>query len=197
MEWLNKLKWILIIGVVFTLVLATNLIDRRNFRNINDSVVSIYEDRLVIKNTILDMATAINQKEVAFLTQDITVIRAHNEVLTDALKSDLLKFNRTSVTYKEEKCLDQLKKNLELMFEVENELLQNQFASMDNYKTIIAQVNKDMDVLAHIQMKEGKKQFLSSQRNMATVELFTQLEIYFLILLAAIALIVIFRKTQA
>ena len=47
MRWFDKLKWLLIIGVVFALVLATNLIDRRNFRNINDSVVSIYQDRLV------------------------------------------------------------------------------------------------------------------------------------------------------
>ena len=196
MGWLNKLKWLLIVGVVFTLVLATNLIDRRNFRNINNSVVSIYEDRLVIKNTILDMATAINQKEVAFLTKDTSSIKAINEKLTNTLKSDLLKFNRSNVTDKEAECLDQLNKNLELMFDVESQLLQNQFASLDSYKTIIERVNSNMDVLAHIQMMEGKRQFISSQRNMVTVELFTQLEIYFLILLAVIALIIIFRKTQ-
>lgn len=197
MRWFDKLKWLLIIGVVFALVLATNLIDRRNFRNINDSVVSIYQDRLVIKNTILDMATAINQKEVAFLTQDTATIRANNKELTDALKNDLLELNRTNVTGKEEECLERLTTKLESMFEVEDNLLQDQFTSLDDYKTIIARVNSEMDILAHIQMKEGKKQYISSQRNMGTIELFTQLEIYFLILLAMIALIIIFRKNQA
>ena len=143
------------------------------------------------------MATAINQKEVAFLTQDTATIRANNKELTDALKNDLLELNRTNVTGKEEECLERLTTKLESMFEVEDNLLQDQFTSLDDYKTIIARVNSEMDILAHIQMKEGKKQYISSQRNMGTIELFTQLEIYFLILLAMIALIIIFRKNQA
>ena len=196
MKWFDKLKWLLIIGVVFTLVLATNLIDRRNFRNINNSVVSLYEDRLVVKNTILDMATAINQKEVAFLTKDTVSIKANNHRLTDALKNDLGKFNPSSVTASEVESLDQLKNNLDAMFKAEAALLENEFSSLDDYKKIIERVNEDMDVLAHIQMKEGKKQLITSQRNMAAVELFTQLEIIFLVLFAAIALIIIFRKTR-
>lgn len=196
MRLLDKLKWLLIVGVVFSLVLATNLIDRRNFRNINDSVVSIYEHRLVVKNTILDMATAINQKEVSFLTKDTASIKAKNEKLNDALKGDLLKFDPTSVTDREAEILEQLEKNLTLMFESESQLLQNQFATLDDYKGIIAKVNSNMDVLAHIQMEEGKRQFINSKRNLASVELFTELEIYFLILFAAIALIIIFRKTK-
>ena len=196
MKWFDKLKWLLIIGVVFTLVLATNLIDRRNFRNINNSVVSLYEDRLVVKNTILDMATAINQKEVAFLTKDTVSIKANNHRLTDALKNDLGKFNPSSVTASEVESLDQLKNNLDAMFKAEAALLENEFSSLDDYKKIIERVNENMDVLAHIQMKEGKKQLITSQRNMAAVELFTQVEIIFLVLFAAIALIIIFRKTR-
>ena len=196
MKWFDKLKWLLIIGVVFTLVLATNLIDRRNFRNINNSVVSLYEDRLVVKNTILDMATAINQKEVAFLTKDTVSIKANNHRLTDALKNDLGNFNPSSVTASEVESLDQLKNNLDAMFKAEAALLENEFSSLDDYKKIIERVNETMDVLAHIQMKEGKKQLITSQRNMAAVELFTQLEIIFLVLFAAIALIIIFRKTR-
>ena len=196
MKWFDKLKWLLIIGVVFTLVLATNLIDRRNFRNINNSVVSLYEDRLVVKNTILDMATAINQKEVAFLTKDTVSIKANNHRLTDALKNDLGNFNPSSVTASEVESLDQLKNNLDAMFKAEAALLENEFSSLDDYKKIIERVNENMDVLAHIQMKEGKKQLITSQRNMAAVELFTQLEIIFLVLFAAIALIIIFRKTR-
>ena len=196
MKWFDKLKWLLIIGVVFTLVLATNLIDRRNFRNINNSVVSLYEDRLVVKNTILDMATAINQKEVAFLTKDTVSIKANNHRLTDALKNDLGNFNPSSVTASEVESLDQLKNNLDAMFKAEAALLENEFSSLDDYKKIIERVNETMDVLAHIQMKEGKKQLITSQRNMAAVELFTQVEIIFLVLFAAIALIIIFRKTR-
>lgn len=39
----------------FFLVLATNLVDRSNFNRIKNSVISIYEDRLVAKGIIFDM----------------------------------------------------------------------------------------------------------------------------------------------
>ena len=150
----------------------------------------------MVKNTILDMATAINQKEVAFLTKDTVSIKANNHRLTDALKNDLGNFNPSSVTASEVESLDQLKNNLDAMFKAEAALLENEFSSLDDYKKIIERVNENMDVLAHIQMKEGKKQLITSQRNMAAVELFTQVEIIFLVLFAAIALIIIFRKTR-
>jgi hypothetical protein len=44
----NRLKWILGILMVFVVILATNLLDRNNFLRVRDSVVAIYEDRLVV-----------------------------------------------------------------------------------------------------------------------------------------------------
>ena len=196
MKLFDKLKWVVIIGVVFTLVLATNLIDKRNFKSISESIVTIYEDRLVVKNIILDMATTINKKEVAFLTRDTTFLMAKNEALSVTLNSDLQKLGQTKVTNEEEKSLDMLRKNIELMLQAENELLGNQFENFDNYNEIIVDVNNDLDDLAHIQMEEGKKHFLISQRKMGTIELFTQIETYFLIFLAVIALIIVLYKPQ-
>lgn len=196
MKLFSKLKWIVIISVVFALVLATNLIDKRNFKSISDSIVSIYEDRLVVKNIILDMATAINQKEVAFLTQDTVFLTSENATLTEALKNDIQKFEQTNLTSKEIESLDLLKADIDLMLKAENELVEFQFASYDNYSKIIKELNKHLDALAHIQMQEGKKQFITSQRKMSTIELFTQIETYFLIILAVIALIIVLYKPK-
>jgi len=54
MTFFNKIKWTLGILMVFVLIVTTNLIDRNNFVRVKDSVVSIYEDRLVAKNLILE-----------------------------------------------------------------------------------------------------------------------------------------------
>jgi hypothetical protein len=54
----------------FFLVLATNLVDRSNFNRIKNSVISIYEDRLVAKGIIFDMNALVNQKQVALLKGD-------------------------------------------------------------------------------------------------------------------------------
>lgn len=196
MNVFNKLKWVMIVAVVFALVLATNLIDRRSFRNINDSIVSIYEDRLLVKNVILDISTTINKKEVAFLTQDTAYLAANNAALSDTLNSDLLKIKDTNLIEREEEYLNTLKEKIAVMLQSENELIQNQFSTLDEYKTVIREVNETLDVLAHIQMKEGKRVFIRSQKDMDSVELFTQLEIYFLIGLAIIALIIILYKPR-
>jgi hypothetical protein len=196
MNLFNKLKWVLIVGVVFTLVLATNLIDRRSFRNINDSIISIYEDRLVVKNVILDMATAINKKEVAFLTLDTAFLVTNNESLTQALEEDLQAFEETMLLRREEESLDLLRKNMALMLNAEEELMKSQFADLENYKQVIRQVNENLDVLAHIQMQEGKRDVIRSKQNLDTVELFTRLEVYFLIFLAVVALLIIIYKPK-
>jgi len=52
MAFYNKAKWILGILMVFVLIIATNLIDKNNFLKVRDSVVTIYEDRLVAKDLI-------------------------------------------------------------------------------------------------------------------------------------------------
>ena len=196
MKGFKKLKWVFIIGAVFTLGVTTNVIDERNYNKINQSIVSIYEDRLLVKHTILDMATVINQKEVAFLTRDTIFIKASNPALTEKLKSDLMTFSRTKVTSKQNEYLTRLQENLELMFRRENELLKNQFTTIDQYKIIIARVNENMDVLAHIQMNEGKREFMQSQRDLVSIGIFSWLEIIAMTLFAVISLVLIYREPK-
>ena len=197
MSVFNKIKWVFVVMVVFTLILATNLIDKRNFRSISESIVSIYEDRLVVKNLILDMATAINKKEVAFLTQDTAFLATQNTVLTEALNADIQQFEQTSYTDKEAASLALLKKDIEVMLKAEEELIATNFEDYDRYNVCIKDLNDHLDALAHIQMQEGKKQFITSQRKMVTVELFTKIETYLLIFLGVIALVIIFYKPKS
>ncbi len=196
MRLFDKLKWVLIIVVVFVIVFSTNMIDRNIFKSINESIVGIYEDRLVVKNIILDMSTTINKKEVAFLTEDTAFLKTDNDKLTEALKNDLLKFQQTKLTEKEEQTLGLFRQNLQSMLKEEDILLKSNFTNIGDYKKVIEEVNRNLDVLAHIQMQEGKRHLIRSQRSMVTMELFTRLEIYFMIILAVIALIIIFYKPR-
>ena len=63
MGFYNKLKWILGILMVFVLIIATNLIDKNNFVRVRDSVVTIYEDRLVANDLIFEMLKSVQEKE--------------------------------------------------------------------------------------------------------------------------------------
>lgn len=143
------------------------------------------------------MATAINQKEVAFLTRDTAFLATNNETLTKALEEDLRGLEETVLLENEEESLNLLKKNMELMIQAEHELIKSRFDDLKKYKQVIRQVNENLDVLAHIQMQEGKRDVIKSKKDLDTIELFTRIEIYFLIGLAVIALLIILYKPKS
>lgn len=70
MKLYNKIKWVLGIFMVFILILATNLIDRNNFIRVKDSVVTIYEDRLIASDLVFDMFKLVKKMEVALKLSD-------------------------------------------------------------------------------------------------------------------------------
>jgi hypothetical protein len=57
MNLLNKIRWFLAVSVVFVVVLATNLIDKNNFEKVEQSVDNIYNERLLAKEILLELAT--------------------------------------------------------------------------------------------------------------------------------------------
>mgnify|MGYP006207280059 CR=1 FL=1 len=68
MNFYDKIKWVLGILMVFVLIITTNLLDRNNFVRVKDSVVSIYEDRLIANDLIFEISNSIKQKEIAIVT---------------------------------------------------------------------------------------------------------------------------------
>jgi hypothetical protein len=47
--------------MIFILIITTNLIDKSNFTRVKDSVVAIYEDRLIANNLIFEISNSIRQ----------------------------------------------------------------------------------------------------------------------------------------
>jgi hypothetical protein len=70
MTFYNKIKWVLGILMVFVLIVATNLIDRSNFIQVRDSVVTIYEDRLIANDLIFEISKLVQEKEIAVALSD-------------------------------------------------------------------------------------------------------------------------------
>jgi hypothetical protein len=60
----NKIKWSVGLLLVIVLIVSTNFIDQNNFQRIQDSVTSIYEDRLIAKDLLFDIQLEIHDKEL-------------------------------------------------------------------------------------------------------------------------------------
>lgn len=191
MTFFSKLKWILGILLVFVLIVITNLIDRNNFVRVRDSVVTIYEDRLIAKELIYEMSKSVNEKEVALVANDSIFFTEKNPRVNTRVKDFLSRFEETKLTSDESKTFEDLKTNFNLLFASEGKLISTDLKGNANIQRHIYDIKDNLDDLSKIQINEGSRQLAISKKAINTVELFTQIEIYFLIFLAVLIQIIV------
>ena len=192
----NKIKWIVGILLVFALVLATNLLDRDNFRQITNSVITIYEDRLVAKDLVFEFSLLVQEKEIAWLSADSSFFAKRNQEVNQKINDLSAQYLETVLTDKEARVLDELQVNLQALIAFENARLAGARSTPNQLEEKISKVKENLYDLSKIQLEEGRRQVSLSERAMATVELFTRLEIYFLIILAVLVQIIVIYKPK-
>lgn len=196
MAFYDKLKWILGILMVFALIIATNLIDKNNFVRVRDSVVTIYEDRLIAKDLIFEMLKSVQQKEIAARLSDSTFFNQRSLKVNNNLKSLISSFEQTKLTTEENKVFDDLKKNFQLLFDSEDQYLNSDYKDNSQVVSHIESIKENLDGLSKIQLIEGSRQMSISKRALDTIKLFTQIEIYLLVFLAIVIQIIVMYKPK-
>lgn len=191
MSILNKVKWIIGVLLVFGLIIATNLIDKKNFKQIRDSVVTIYEDRLLAKEIIFDISRTVHEKEMALALADTGFFNNRNAEINEQLEKDIEKFGQTELTRPEKYEFKELRRNLNLLQKAEKDLVESNFESRESAREKVEEIKQNLNKLSGIQISEGKKHLFLSERAADSIDLYTQLEIYFLIALAIIVQIII------
>lgn len=185
----DKLKWILGILMVFALIITTNLIDKNNFTRVRDSVVTIYEDRLVAKDLIIKMLSDIHAKEIAVKTSDSSFFLNKNKIINTNLEALITKYEKTKLIPDERKEFEDFKNNLTLLLDEEKDF----FTKNNTSKLIVYLTNlkQNLNNLATIQLNEGSRQMSISKKALNKVELFTQIEIYILVFLALVIQVIV------
>lgn len=176
MKLWTKLKWTTAIVMVFFLVLATNLIDRNNFSRIKDSVTTIYEDRLVAKDFLYKLTVIISEKEKSALKGKSNIDQIEYENI-DFL---ITEFANTKLGKRETEELQDLIDNIERLRKVEAK----ENITYEQLEPEYTRVQDNLERLAGIQILEGKRQVEYTNDVMDSIELFTKIEIYVLIILA-------------
>lgn len=196
MTFYNKLKWILGILMIFVLIIATNLIDKNNFVRVRDSVVTIYEDRIIANDLIFEMLKSVQQKEIAVILLDTTYYKVQNSKVNDDLQALVSRFEQTKLTPKEAIVFKDLKHNIQLLLDSESKYLNTDYSDYSQVINNIERLKNNLNDLSKIQLNEGSRQMSISKRAVDTVELFTQMEIYVLVFLAIIIQIIIMYKPK-
>lgn len=183
MNLFNKIKWALALSGVFLLILATNLIDKNNFARMEESVDNIYNDRLLAKEVLLDIAIKFHKKELAYSLNDSIYLRNQNDVINAEISRLLKMFNRLESTKKEDYSLNSLNRNHSELIKLESNLSPKDNLYTPQCAEIFSAINKNIIELAAEQVREGKSQNFIARRAIENVKLFSQIEIYFLIFL--------------
>jgi len=193
MTFFTKVKWILGVLLIFVLILATNLIDKDNFQRVKDSIVTIYEDRLVAVDLIFELSQLLQQKELAAATADTEFFNTANQRVNENISILVEKYLTTKLTDREERVFGMLQDDVADLQKMEPPVPENEEA----YLKGLSLIKDDLRELTKIQLKEGQNQMAMSEEAFKNVELYTRVEIYLLIFLAiAIQLIIIYTPRK-
>lgn len=179
---------------IFLLVFATNRIDQRHFETVQDTLKTVYSDRVVAQDYVYKMNNIIHQKRLQFL--DSSAVNNQNN-LNKEFAALIDVFSTTKFTPKESKIFNDLKQKFEALKRSESK------AENQNNKKLIETINAikaDLNNLALIQVLESKYKVGIAQKSLDTNSLMSTLEIVFLILIGVIVQFAIFyrvRKTSA
>ena len=193
MTILSKIKWVASILLIFFIVLVTNIIDRNNYNRLSYSVTTMYEDRIVASDLIFKMSRLIQDKQIAAVTNDTTFFITTNNALNQEIDDLINRYKQTDLTETEEFVFDRLQKEIKSL-ELKEESIHTVETS-DLLKSI-DKINKHFYDLSKIQLEEGNKQLFISGKAQDTINLFSQIEIIFLILMAIVVQIIILYKPK-
>lgn len=196
MSIINKIKWVASILLVFAIVLATNLIDKNNFNQLRHSVTTIYEDRIVASDIIFELTISIQEKEIALAVTDKAFFAERNERVNQVLADLIERYETTKLTGRESDIFDYLKEDLEELKQLEQAYVDSDFTEVEALAENLDRIVHRLHDLSKIQLKEGRRQLLISNRVMEDVNFLTQMEIIFLIVIAVLVQIIILYRPK-
>ena len=193
MKFFAKIRWVASILLVFSIVLTTNLIDRDNFNRLSYSVIIMFEDRIIASDLLFKMSRIIKEKQIAVLTSDTIFFNSENDKYNREIDQLVDNYRLTKLTEKEKLAFNQLQEELKSLKQKEKS--SNNLSNGDVLKSI-EKIDQHLYKLSKIQLQEGKQQVFISNRAKDAINLYTQGEIIFLILMAVLIQVIIFYKPK-
>ena len=196
MTTFSKIRWVASILMVFFIVLMTNLVDKDNFNRLRYSVTTIYEDRIVASDLLFEISMLIQDKEVAIVSADSIFFQMNNSKANLDIDGLIGRYGQTKLTENEQIIFNSLKDELSNLKELEQHYISSDTIENTNLLKSIENIKQYLHNLSKIQLKEARQQVLISNKVMDTIDLFTQGEIVFLILMAILIQIIILYKPK-
>ncbi len=192
----RRLKFVLVLGVSFLLILIANLIDYKYLSNVRRNVNSVYNDRVVAQDYIYRLSKLFHQKQLSMGQNTSDLNRSHQNDSIDRL---LFHFSKTELTRSEAGFFFDLQKNYVELMSLENVLKRPNGPTLDIRQDIgreLKEIRKNLDDLEGVQFKEGAEMTQSSNRSLGMNAFLSKLELAFLIVNGVVILYMVMLGTN-
>ena len=193
----RRLKFVMVLGVSFLLILIANLIDNTYLSNVRHNVNSVYNDRVVAQDYIYQLNNLFHQKQLSRGESRIDLNKSHQNDSIDRLLND---FSKTELTRSEASFFFDLKKNYLELISLENVLSsESKGPTLDIRQAMgreLKEIRKNLDDLEGVQFKEGAQMTQSSNQSLVMNAFLSKLELAFLIVNGVVILYMVLLGTN-
>lgn len=198
MKWAYYIKYkvrtVAFLATILVIVLLGNIFERNSYSTLDDSITSIYKDRLEVSQYIYEISSSLYQKKLLLSEADIPNERTRLDIasLNNFIGTQIDKYEKTVLTKEERNKWLLFKENLFEYKTLEQQWLNS--PTEEEYERTTSQflsTVKILDGLSNIQVAEGL-QILEDSHGIVSSRLsFSTFEITLLIILGLFSLIII------
>jgi len=188
----NRVKIGFAFAIVFLLVLTTNRLDKRRFDRLNQSLTTVYEDRLVAKGYLYKLNSIFIKQEKVLLSDTISLKNLEEQKKIEQLIAD---YRATKLTNEERSTFNELQKEYEKLKRLTVQHSESNSANTKSkIKLQLNHIQNNLDDLAEIQLSEGESLTRFAQSSFDTSDTMSKIEIAVILLIGIVVQFIIFKR---
>ena len=195
----NKITAALLLALVIIVTLLNNLVERHDFRELNASFASIYEDRMLVESYIFRIYENLQKREKLINDKNMSV-DVVTELKSARIEREVLiqKYETTYLTEEEQVQFEKLKEFNRNINTLENSLLAKPYDDrtnlIDQNRDLTSAAFETLSKLSSIQTSEAQSIRKHSEKIISGNISFSQLEMGVLIVIGLIIQALIFSS---
>ncbi len=195
---MEKVKYVIALSLVFVLVIGTNIMDNSSFRVVKESIQNIYEDRLVAYDLTFKMYQEFTNKKLLLINKDTISFKSNRNTSEENIQNLIERYETTKLTRREDKYFKTLKSQIQDLLAYEKQLVQEfNDEKIRAYDNQLDNINETLNVLAEIQIDEGKRQLVYSNRAIESSHTLSKLEIGIIIFVGLVIQFIIIYEPKS
>ncbi len=195
------LKVAIILTFILVFIFGNNLLERRHFNELGETLVEFYDDRLVVEGYIFSIAEDLFKIKLLVnhceLESDYTQVINDIEGYESAILTTVESFEGTRLTLEEAAFLADFKAVIQNNLKIGNyELLYKEDEGINReqvliYNVAIERAITDLEKLSQIQMEEGRNLVKNAEKIVNRSRIWAQFEVASLVILLILIYILV------